>query len=108
MRLLDLDVLAGLLLPVLGEGRVEILIELAGRIVGNVQDRRVGLSSAGKAGEAEGEAERQGAAAGKVKGFMGGAPLGVVLTERRLRFVPLGNEQKRNAELIQRADRPFH
>ena len=42
VRLVDRDVLAGLLLPVLGEGRVVVLIELARRIVGDVEQRRLG------------------------------------------------------------------
>ena len=42
MRLLDGDGLAGLLLPVGGEGRVVGLVELAGRIVGDVEKRNIG------------------------------------------------------------------
>ena len=42
MRLLDRDVFAGLGLPVGGEGLVEVLVELAGRIVGHVEQRLVG------------------------------------------------------------------
>ena len=37
VRLLDRDVFAGLRLPVLGEGGVELLVELARRIVGDVE-----------------------------------------------------------------------
>ena len=40
VRLVDGDVVAGLRLPVLGEGRVEVLVELARRVVGDVQQRR--------------------------------------------------------------------
>ena len=42
VRLLDGHGLAGLRLPVLGEGLVELLVQLTGRIVGHVQQRRVG------------------------------------------------------------------
>ena len=41
VRLLDRDVLAGLRLPVLGEGGVEVLVELARRVVGDVEQRVV-------------------------------------------------------------------
>ena len=36
--MLDGDLLAGLLCPMLGERRVEVLVEFAGRIVGDVED----------------------------------------------------------------------
>ena len=49
MRLLDGDGLAGLLLPVGGEGRVVGLVELAGRIVGDVEDGGVGRAPARQA-----------------------------------------------------------
>ena len=42
MRLLDGHSLAGLGLPLGGEGGVELLVELAGRVIGDVEDGRVG------------------------------------------------------------------
>jgi hypothetical protein len=42
MRLADSHRLAGLSLPVLVEGRVEILVQLAGRVVGDVEQRGLG------------------------------------------------------------------
>jgi hypothetical protein len=44
VRLLDGDVLAGLLLPVLGERLVDLAVQLPGRIVGDVQNGAVGQS----------------------------------------------------------------
>jgi hypothetical protein len=43
MRLLNGDHLAVFFLPVLGEGGVEVLIQLACRIIGNIQEREVFL-----------------------------------------------------------------
>jgi hypothetical protein len=40
VRLLEVDVLAGLLFPVFGKGRVILLVKLASGIVGNVEERR--------------------------------------------------------------------
>ena len=48
VRLADRDLLAGLRLPMLGEGRVECLVELARRVVGNVEQRDVGAGGAGE------------------------------------------------------------
>jgi hypothetical protein len=45
MRLLDGDRLAGLGLPVRGEGFVVGLVELPRRIVGDVEQRRVGVGN---------------------------------------------------------------
>ena len=59
VRLLDGDVLAGLRLPVLGEGRVEVLIELARRIVGDVEQRRVGVGGRDGQRQADGQRECQ-------------------------------------------------
>ena len=42
MRLADIDRLAGLALPVLGESGVEILVQLAGWVVGDVEQCRLG------------------------------------------------------------------
>ena len=42
VRLVDRDVLAGLLLPVGDEGRVDVLVELARDVVGDVEQRGVG------------------------------------------------------------------
>ena len=42
MRLLDGHRLAGLGLPLRGEGGVELLVEFARRIVGDVEEGRVG------------------------------------------------------------------
>jgi hypothetical protein len=42
MRLLDGDRFAGLGLPVLGEDRVQLLIELAGRVIGDIEELAVG------------------------------------------------------------------
>ena len=57
MRLLDLDDFTGLALPVLGEGLVEIVVQLACRIVGNIQQRGVGPCCAsgadGQCGQAD-------------------------------------------------------
>jgi hypothetical protein len=47
------DVLAGLLLPVLGECRIELLVQLPGRIVGDVQDRGVGQSIGRRVGHGQ-------------------------------------------------------
>ena len=38
MRLLDGDFITGLLLPVLGEGSVEFLVEFARWVIGNVEE----------------------------------------------------------------------
>src|SRR5688572_29809176 len=59
MRLLDRDVFAGLLFPMLGERRVELLIELARRVIRNVEQRRLGLRQRGAADEAGGNGECQ-------------------------------------------------
>jgi hypothetical protein len=50
MGLLDNDRLPGLGLPILDEGRVEVLVELAGRIVGDVQQGRIGEHGARREG----------------------------------------------------------
>ena len=42
MRLLEADRFAGFLLPVRGEGGVVVAVELAGRVVGDVEDRGLG------------------------------------------------------------------
>src|SRR5947209_1320810 len=47
MRLFDRDGISGLRFPVLRECGVVVLVKLAGRIVGNVQQRRVADVSAG-------------------------------------------------------------
>ncbi len=49
--LLDGDVIAGLGLPVLGEGGVEVLVQLARRVVGDVEQADVGGVGAGDEGE---------------------------------------------------------
>ena len=53
MRLLDGDGLARLGLPVGGEGLVELLVELAGRIIGDVEQRLVGQRQACRARQDE-------------------------------------------------------
>mmetsp|Transcript_38549 Transcript_38549/g.63491 ORF Transcript_38549/g.63491 Transcript_38549/m.63491 type:complete len:347 (-) Transcript_38549:206-1246(-) len=58
VRGLDAQRLAGLGLPVLREGLVEILVELAGRVVGDVEQR--GLGQGGKDGASGCKAERKG------------------------------------------------
>ena len=42
MRLLDGDGLAGVGLPLGGEGVVEVLVEFAGRVIGDIEQRGVG------------------------------------------------------------------
>ena len=59
MRLLDGHRLAGVGLPFGGEGLVESLVELAGRIIGNVEDGRVGECEAENA-ELHGAGEEAG------------------------------------------------
>ena len=60
VRLLDRDVFAGLLFPVLDERGVELLIELARRVIGNVQQRRLGQRNVRAADEpcCDGECQR--------------------------------------------------
>ncbi len=53
MRLLNADGLAGLRLPILGEDRVDLLVEFAGRIVGNVEQALLRSERRGAAGKAE-------------------------------------------------------
>jgi hypothetical protein len=59
VRLVDGDGVAGLGLPVFGESIVELLIELPGRVVGDVQQGDVGRdSAAGKQGAGQQAGEK--------------------------------------------------
>ncbi len=64
VRLLDGDVLAGLSLPMLRERGIEFLIELAGRIVGDVEELG-GISRCRKTGEADRRQRKRGSGAVK-------------------------------------------
>ena len=77
MRLLDGDVVAGLFLPVGGEGLVVGFVELARRVVGDVEEGRVGESAVTESTvpKAAAEADFSQTAVAAVRACMGLAPV---------------------------------